>query len=207
MKNIKQNIFSWAIMATSFFFTLWTLYIAYWALTNLPAKVWTWSWLTVSSWNKIVDSLTELDSKTVPSWAVMAFNLSICPSWWITADGQNSTPDLRWEFIRWWIKDKTWVDDWRTLNTWQWSQNLVHTHIWTTDLAWDHQHKIQWTWRMKYYWWSADIIAWLSPWMWVDNNRWTDPAWNHQHSFTTQSSWWNEARPRNIALLYCMKQY
>ncbi|MBE7439796.1 MAG: tail fiber protein [Spirochaetales bacterium] len=35
-----------------------------------------------------------------PEGAIMAFYLSACPSGWLAADGTNSTPDLRGQFIR-----------------------------------------------------------------------------------------------------------
>jgi len=35
-----------------------------------------------------------------PEGAIMAFYLSACPSGWVAADGTNSTPDLRGQFIR-----------------------------------------------------------------------------------------------------------
>ena len=37
---------------------------------------------------------------SIPTGAVMAFNLSTCPSGWIPADGNNSTVDLRGYFVR-----------------------------------------------------------------------------------------------------------
>jgi hypothetical protein len=36
----------------------------------------------------------------VPAGAIMAFNLTTCPSGWVPADGTNGTPDLRGSFIR-----------------------------------------------------------------------------------------------------------
>ena len=38
----------------------------------------------------------------VPSTAIMAFYSKECPTGWLLADGQNKTPDLRGEFIRGW---------------------------------------------------------------------------------------------------------
>jgi len=35
-----------------------------------------------------------------PEGAIMAFYLSACPSGWVAADGTNSTPDLRGRFVR-----------------------------------------------------------------------------------------------------------
>jgi len=42
----------------------------------------------------------KYSAKLTPSGAVIAFNLSACPTGWIAANGSNGTPDLRGEFIR-----------------------------------------------------------------------------------------------------------
>ncbi|MEF2175323.1 MAG: hypothetical protein V3575_02525 [Candidatus Absconditabacteria bacterium] len=51
--------------------------------------------LTVAKWNELASS-----SSSAPSGAVMAFNLATCPAGRKPADGTNGTPDLRGEFIR-----------------------------------------------------------------------------------------------------------
>lgn len=49
--------------------------------------------LSSAKWNELV-------SYTVPPGAVMAFNLTSCPTGWSAANGSGGTPDLRGEFIR-----------------------------------------------------------------------------------------------------------
>ncbi len=44
--------------------------------------------------------LNENFQVAAPSGAILAFNLSACPSGWIAADGTNGTPDLRGVFVR-----------------------------------------------------------------------------------------------------------
>ena len=44
-------------------------------------------------------SAGELEA-TTPAGAVMAFNLASCPTGWVAADGDGGTPDLRGQFIR-----------------------------------------------------------------------------------------------------------
>lgn len=44
--------------------------------------------------------INENFQMAAPEGAIMAFYLSACPSGWIAADGTNSTPDLRGQFIR-----------------------------------------------------------------------------------------------------------
>lgn len=41
-------------------------------------------------------------SQSTPPKAIMAFYLKECPVGWLPADGKNETPDLRGEFIRGW---------------------------------------------------------------------------------------------------------
>ena len=58
--------------------------------------------LTADKWNDLVD---QVESANVPQGAVMAFNLDSCPSGWRLANGSGtiagrSVPDLRDEFIR-----------------------------------------------------------------------------------------------------------
>jgi hypothetical protein len=63
MKNIlKQNIFSWITIALSFFFTLCLVFVVYAWFSSLT-KVWTWSWLTSTAWNQMVDNLDDLNSR------------------------------------------------------------------------------------------------------------------------------------------------
>lgn len=199
MKNLKHNIISWITIALSFFFTLGILYVAYGALANLPAKVWTGSWLLSTDWNNMVDSLTELDGKSVPSWAIQAFYLANCPNLWIPADWTNWTPDLRGVFIRW-----TWNPVWYTDNNW------AHT-LWTKQ---DDATKLLMNWAST---WNAP--EWNSS-FWVITHKpsiemiWTEAwfRWSYVWRATLRgamdTNWWwsSETRPKNVALLYCMKQ-
>lgn len=125
------------------------------ALTNLPSTWW------------------------IPTWAVMAFNLSSCPSWWIPANWTSWTPDLRWEFIRW-LDGWRWVDSGRTLWSWQADDLKNHTHT-VSDV---------------YPSWS------LGDW---SGYQWMSSAVSTA-TRTTSAIWWSETRPRNVALLYCVKQ-
>jgi hypothetical protein len=49
---------------------------------------------------KFPDGTIQTTTATIPTGAVMVFNLAICPTGYIAADGTNGTPDLRGEFIR-----------------------------------------------------------------------------------------------------------
>ncbi|MDQ1343498.1 MAG: hypothetical protein QG650_217 [Patescibacteria group bacterium] len=66
-----------------------------------------------SQWNLLVGNVDNLNerlanaesaittlSSATPAGAVMAFNLTTCPTGWAPADGTGSRPDLRGQFIR-----------------------------------------------------------------------------------------------------------
>lgn len=196
MKNFKQNMLSWITIALSFFFTLGILYIAYGALTNLPTKVWTGSWLTFDNWNKVVDSLTELDGKinnisSIPTWFIGSFYRTTCPSWWIIADWSNSTPDLRGKFIRANVTSTTYDPDYATRSWWLGDGNKVGST--QVDTFQDHTHT---NFGTLSGWYPTGVI-------------WPSSGYSNGNYSTSNANSGNkstETRPRNVALLYCMKQ-
>ncbi len=116
--------------------------------------------------------------------------------------GNGSTtfnlPDLRGEFPRGW-DDGRGVDVGRTLGSAQASQNIAHTHGGTTSTNGSHVHEyvasnFQGSPTRQT---SSDSIT--------HGTRETSAAGDHNHSFTTSSSGGTEARPRNVALLACIK--
>ena len=86
MKSIKNTLIHWGLMALSFFFTLWLIFIVYASFTPLT-PVWTGSWLTSGAWNQMITNLNDLDTRvnnlwSVPSWAILMFNTSCPATWW-----------------------------------------------------------------------------------------------------------------------------
>ena len=73
-------------------------YAAYSGLTASTAET-----LTKAKWN-------EMLQYTVPPGAVMAFNLTTCPTNWSEADGNVGRPNLRGQFIRGWNSTATGID-------------------------------------------------------------------------------------------------
>lgn len=197
MKNLKQNIISWITIALSFFFTLGILYVAYGALANLPAKVWTGSWLLSTDWNNMVDSLTELDGKissnSIPTWFIWSFYLTSCPSGWILADWANSTPDLRGKFLRANVTSTTYDPDYATRSWWLGGTNKVGST--QVESIKNHRHYANPT-NNSLVNWSADYANALLN---LDIQSTIRTTWD-------MVNWWSETRPRNVALLYCMKQ-
>ncbi len=61
----------------------------------------TYSGLTASTGETLTkDKWNEMLQYTVPPGAVMAFNLTTCPTNWSEADGGGGRPNLRGQFIR-----------------------------------------------------------------------------------------------------------
>jgi len=122
-------------------------------------------------------------------------------------DGFNTfnLPDLRGEFLRG-LDDFRGVDKDRKLGSAQTSQNLAHSHDGSTGTAGSHSHTyvdgrpmhppgdagLQNGNVFKGIWENSDL-------------RTTGSAGSHSHSLTTSSSGGIEARPRNVALLACIK--
>lgn len=88
----------------------------------------------VSSWDTLTATL--FNESMVTTWAIMAFNGTTCPTWWNKADWSgdekntswdNTTLDLRWEFIRG-LDDWRWVDSGRALASYQVSDFKSHNH-------------------------------------------------------------------------------
>ncbi|APQ13411.1 hypothetical protein BJP27_18605 [Pseudomonas oryzihabitans] len=119
--------------------------------------------------------------------------------------GDGSTtfnlPDLRGEFIRGW-DDSRGVDSGRTFGSLQSGQNASHSHTATASNAGAHSH----TTSVK-----ADRAAGEGNAVFGDENWYGDlslpssTAGDHTHNISIAASGGNESRPRNIALLACIK--
>lgn len=173
-----------------------------------------------------VYSASQVDTvvlNAAPPGAVVAFARSTAPTGWLKANGaavsrtayaslfaaigttfgagDGSTtfnlPDLRGEFPRFW-DDGRGADSGRVFGSWQDSQNLSHTHTGSTASAGDHAH----TGGAVNTGLSANSGPNLGSYMNPGN---TGSAGAHTHSVTVNSSGGNESRPRNIALLACIK--
>jgi len=183
MKSLKQDIKSGIVIFVTIA-TLWiiTVFAANWYDSIL---VTTGETLTATKWNTLAKA-------TTPTWAIMAFNLTACPDTW------TEYLPARGRFLR--GIDSTWVNDSiRTLWDLQTDSFQGHFHNvydnnnWSTDAAYWHQ--------------------WNSVWMWGWYTRNTTPNawwWMAKESISDGTNWTpriaTETRPKNVAVLYCVKQ-
>lgn len=193
LDNIKSWIFNWIWFI--WIITIgWIVYATVYNWSTLPAT--SWEILSKAKWDKLVEY-------SVPPGAVIAFNWDNCPNWWALADGSwdetktdwtNSTLDLRWEFIRWLDKWR-WVDGSRVL----WSSQLSTAFF--PEIWWDTTNsKAAYLWILNTDWsftWTFNNLTW--PWLshWFVSSTLPAPDNNIRTIY--------KIRPRNIALLYCVK--
>lgn len=198
-----MNTFKYHILgALVFLWVIFSWFLAYAAWTTLTADVpsqnngdtinsTTWNNI-VTKLNQTIDNVNYLNTNSwIPTGAVMAFNGTTCPTGWTLADGSgdekntswaNTTLDLRGEFIRW-LDNGRWVDSPRTLGT---SQNESIKQIDVINSLWNK------FWTQN---WTQTSWHWASSWTpWMINNVDKFYIWT-----------WTETRPRNVALLYCVK--
>lgn len=207
IKKIKDGMIMW----------LWFLLIV--SLSGLAYASLSWvnqsnvsggETLTDQSWNDMLNNQAYLKQQVesiswgVPAWAVMAFNLASCPTWWSKANGTDNTLDLRGEFIRW-VDDGRGVDIGRVLASAQWDAIRNITGDFTA---------FAWNWNT-----GSSIFktkSWAFWWATVTSN----PGGNTDsipYSSSDRPRFWlsfdaslvvptaNENRSRNVALLYCVK--
>ncbi len=201
---MKKEIIKWIIISISFSITTLITILTYASWINL-SNVTSSDTLTATWWNNMISNINDLNnrvnninlnSSNIPTWAVMAFNWTTCPDWWNAADWSwdekntswvNTTLDLRWEFIRGWIKDRVWFESWRNLGSWQMDEFKNHDHLSVNSTKKD-----------------VAVRNYADWWDWGSHYNSTSD-FTYIYDARTGFTWWLETRPRNVALLYCIK--
>jgi hypothetical protein len=119
----------------------------------------------------------------------VAFNSTTCPEWWKEANG-NGTIDLRWTFIRWLNWDENWRDVERSL--WNYQEDTLQGFATLTE------NSMPYGGRSGGYLVGIDTFNGRSKY-WQEYSL---PVANN-HGTPRLS---NETRPKNIVLLYCIKE-
>lgn len=189
-------------------------------LADVPNKATARGNIDVYSKQEVIDLINTLQ----PAGEVAPFARNTPPTGWLVCDGavvsrttyarlfaaigttfgagNGSTtfglPDLQGEFIRGWDNGRG-VDTGRVFGTSQSSQNLAHTHNGQTSSAGAHSHSFYLSSRTgvnSYPLGATGPLGTYFP---------TSQEGEHTHNFVTGASGGSEARPRNVALLYCIR--
>lgn len=184
MSKLSNDIKSWLIVWISFFVIALGSSLVYASISHVSS----WATLSATKFNQMIDSV-------VPVWTIAPFNLSSCPSWWSVTDWTNWSPDLRWEFVRWFDNGR-WVDTWRALASSQSGTSLPWLYIWYwTPSVWRADQPNNSTNAPSDYEWATQVTSLVRR----INTSYTSTCCN----WTQNSS--IRVRPRNVALLYCIK--
>lgn len=196
---MKRMFLKWVIFACGFAGTI-LLFIVWYAAWSTIATKTTGTIITESIWNEIVNKVNDIGNTYAPTGFVWAFNLTTCPTWWIPADGSNGTPDLRGQFLRW-INS---FDNWITTRTdGKQDPDCALRSGWTCSI-WSyqvddfksHSHTLS----------NGYTKLWYNPGSAPDVRIINSWAGDSVNIVTAQPTGWNESRPRNVWVIFCIKQ-
>ena len=122
----------------------------------------------------------------VPIGTIAAFNLNSCPAGWSLADGSNGTPDLRGTFVRGLNGADNGRDVARALGSYQEDSFESHLHSYTSPVSAGQPN-------------ARGVGAGPPP------GYASTAVWSIQNNAQTLPTGSSETRPKNVALLYCMK--
>lgn len=186
---MKETIKKSLLAGIVFWGTLIAIGVTYAAFVNITT-VSTWETLNTSTINDLIANQIDINSRvwwgSIPTGFVWAFNGTSCPTGWNKADGSgdekdvswnNTTLDLRWEFVRG-FDDGRGIDTGRTIGSWQIATSIHNDVIQAVHPVLSNHDGL---------WPTATV------------NRWSWQAWWNTSSTS------RTVRPRNVSLLYCVK--
>lgn len=127
--------------------------------------------------NNFEAQLAAMPGGGIPAKAIVPFNLVACPAGWVTADGTGGTPDMRGYFVK--------------------ATGSTVGVIQTPSQFLDHTHPI-----VGEYFASFQTITLLVQ---TGGNPIATGSATYSSVGNMSSGSASESRPKNIALLYCMK--
>lgn len=196
MEKFLENLKSWIVIWLWFLivvFLWWTIYAA------IDSKS-EWDTLKSSDWNKIVSQVNALP------WMIVAFNSNTCPDGWLPADWSANVwwLDLRWVFIRWANNFGSWANN----------RDEDRANSGSGVLTYQEDAIRNITWRVN----IIDTRIWIHSWAFVPDDEisyiynngvrqeWYSPYLKFDASYAPGVKVWTDNRPKNIALIYCVKQ-
>lgn len=203
MKEVFKSIRSGIIVFLTFALCT-TIYAAWNKIPEAkPNEV-----LKLETWNKLINNINALWER-IDWWEVIPFALvsafkDTCPDWWIAADWQNWTPDLRWVFIRW--ANDFWT--WESADKFNIDVDRQKAWSWVYSIQWDAIRNI--TWSVSIDWWHlvAESGGFVSKLYGTAAYSYYS-ALEHktaEFDFSNVVPTWDDNRPRNVALVYCVKK-
>ena len=139
-----------------------------------------------------IEALQAAGSGSSPAGAVMAFYLTRCPTGWKPADGTNNTPDLRGVFLR---GMENFGGQSSTRDPDRSGRSTLGSY--QADAFGSHSHKINRDGSTP----SGGGTKWSSGRIF----RGTTNKTSSDQNSTTTSTGSSETRPKNVALLFCVK--
>lgn len=131
------------------------------------------------------------------------FNSTTCPPGWTAANGSAGTIDLRGQFVRSWDNGKG-VDAGRSLASAQDDEIKSHKHNATASMDGLHSHETRFI-RDRAPTDPGNAVLGDENW-YGEQSVMSQPAGLHTHVITVDNFGGVETRPKNIALLACMKK-
>lgn len=162
---------------------------------------------------------------STPTGAIQAFSYATAPDGWLECDGAEvsrteysklyevigdtygsgdgsttfNIPDLRGQFIRGWDNGRG-VDTNRVLGSNQDSQNLAHSHTGIAQTAGSHTHGIPLSSRDN----AGSRVPEAGGYE-TGRTASVPAAGAHTHNLSINQDGGSESRPKNVAMMYCIK--